>query len=204
MISSNLHIHYYSHFTNEEIKGQRDYVCGPRTQLESGRAGIELESVWLQGLCSLPRGKVLELGTMVTPPSGPKLTTYSPPQTLLLIPWPTECEFPIRHCSTCLISFVTVNLLLSHPSSYLSLSDPSFGHHQIKVRGLHCVTGRQCPSPTKAHQWLWVTYATEHQRTWWLLNRVPWWELKERASERVGQLHPYYKIAPCIVSFDQG
>lgn len=45
MISSNLHIHYYSHFTNEEIKGQRDYVCGPRTQLESGRAGIELESV---------------------------------------------------------------------------------------------------------------------------------------------------------------
>ena len=141
---------------------------------------------------------------MVTPPSGPELTTYSPPQTLLLIPWPTECEFPIRHCSTCLISFATVNLLLSHPSSYLSLSDPSFEHHQIKVRGPHCVTGRQCPSPAKERQWFWVTYATKHQRTWWLLNRVPWWELKERASERVGQLHPYCKIAPCIVSFDQG
>ena len=41
------------------------------------------------------------------------------------------------------------------------------------------------------------------QSSWWLLNRIPWWELKERASERVGQLHLSYTITPCIASVGQ-
>lgn len=45
MISINLHKHYYSHFTDEEIKVQWADVSGPKNQLERDKAGTDLKSV---------------------------------------------------------------------------------------------------------------------------------------------------------------
>ena len=93
--------------------------------------------------CALtPGSTVLVLGTMVTPPPGPKLTICSPPEAarpvtswIWLIPEKTQQHMSYLFCN--------YQFPLSCPSSFLSLSDPFYKHHQIKVCHPHRVAGSQ-------------------------------------------------------------
>ena len=147
-----------------------------------------------------PGSTVLVLGTVVTPPPGPKLTTCSLPEAASL--WPVACDWFLRgHSSMCLISSVTQ--FLSELSLFLSFTFWSFlraSPYESSWSSLCCRKPVSAPPSPRSDS----GSEAKHQWIWWLLNRVPSWELKERAPERVGQLHLYYTITPCIALVEQG
>ena len=131
-------------------------MCGPGTQPLSGRRGTWtwVYLTW-DPHALVPGSTVLVLGTVVTPPPGPKLTTCSLPEAarpvtscMWLIPERTQQHVSYLFCNS--ISFWAVPLPFFHflilPMSITILKF---------VVLIVLQEASKCPSLAKEWQWLW-------------------------------------------------